>query len=219
MGGMSKLALGTTITVALIFALFLTLFLLLLADFVSSLLRTRTRKHTPNVNLEAPNQKSSPNFHLKDPSLSPLSKPAALPSFYAHGVLQAPTSFLLTVPKLEAAAAPPIIPTSPVSMCSMSGAERFVCISNPVYDGVQIQIQEEEEEEEEENGVSSTPFETPGTSPSHFGEEGEWSPPLGFMKKLPPVRQWLPGMVSASDTNRASTYSFSSSTLCFSPSW
>ncbi|KAJ3704726.1 hypothetical protein LUZ61_008431 [Rhynchospora tenuis] len=202
MGGMSKLALGTTITVALIFALFLTLFLLLLADFVSSLLRTPN--HTSN--LDAPTHKSSPN-------LSPISKPPTLPSFYAHGVLQAPTSFLLTVPKLEAAAAPPIKPTSPVSMCSLSGDERFVCISNPVYDGVHVQIQDEE------NGVSSTPFETPGTSPSHFGEEGQWSPPLGFMKKLPPVRQWLPGTVSASDTNRASTYSFSSSTLCFSPSW
>ncbi|KAF3339059.1 hypothetical protein FCM35_KLT16530 [Carex littledalei] len=200
MGGMTKLALGTTITVALIFALFLILFLLLLADFVTSLVKTR--KHDPNKNhdLESPNPKSQQ-----------ISKPTTLPSFYAHGVLQAPTSFLLTVPKLEAAAAPPIKPTSssPVSVCSLSGSERFVCISNPVYDGVQVEVHHD----------SSTPFETPGTSPSQFGEEGEWSPPLGFMKKLPPVRQWHHGSVYANDTNQASSCSFSSNTHCFSPSW
>jgi hypothetical protein len=210
MGGMSKLALGTTITVALIFALFLTLFLLLLADFISSLVRTPKHSPPPNHNLdiETPNLKPPLNTSSLQPQIS---KPSTLPSFYAHGVLQAPTSFLLTVPKLEAAAAQPMNTiSSPVSACSLSSVERFVCISNPVYDGVRVH--------EEENGAS-TPFETPGTSPSHFGEEGEWSPPLGFMKKLPPVRPWLHGSVSATDTNRASSYSFSSSTLCFSPSW
>ncbi|XP_072980356.1 uncharacterized protein [Typha angustifolia] len=218
MRGMTKLAMAATLAVVLTLALFFTLILSLLADLFCCLL---CRESRPRFDPETPDSTSVTEAGREDSSTRSVSK---FP-FYAHGVLQAPTTYLLTIPKLEAAAAPipapdlkhfqchsPIPPSSSASVSSVA-TDRFVYISNPVYDGV--------------NGGGdddTTPFETPETSPSHLGlgeeeEDSDQSPPLTVMKKLAPVRRNAYGTsVSAAETNQASSSS-SSNTLCFSPSW
>ncbi|KAJ3677223.1 hypothetical protein LUZ60_002947 [Juncus effusus] len=184
MGGMTKLAMATTIAVSLILTFFLILLLILLIDFFFSILR---RKSQNANNPESPDSKTPPQNQTQNEQMPKEAlNPPVLPSFYAHGVLQAPTSFLLTVPKLD----------------------QFVCVSNPVYDGTEAG---EVINNGDNNGVMSTPYETPETSPSHFGEEEEYSPPLKYMKKLPSI--------SATETNRNSSCSASSSNVCYSPSW
>ncbi|XP_020578742.1 uncharacterized protein LOC110023597 [Phalaenopsis equestris] len=70
---------------------------------------------------------------------------------------------------------------------SANATECFVCISNPVFDSAS------------------------GRSEAVMEENGDRSPELKLMKKLP-----LSNSVSATETNRAS---FLSEELCSSPSW
>ncbi|URE19235.1 hypothetical protein MUK42_12898 [Musa troglodytarum] len=106
-----------------------------------------------------------------------------------------------------ATSSPGIRRISSASSDSIS-ADHFVRISNPIYDGV--------------GGSLTTPFETPGTSPSHFGfeeNEAECSPALTAMRKLPPMRRTASFVglrsaatsVSAAETYRVSVSSSSDS--------
>ena len=237
---------GAALTIALSLALLFTLLSVLLADLLCSFLCCR--KH--RFETAAPHTSDAAAVAEEDAPTPPLSFP-----FYAHGVLQAPTTFLLTIPKLEAATAAavaasalppkqvecksrmpltvenesPSVPASPcihrISSASINSAaaDHFVCISNPIYDGIGG------------GDDMGTPFETPDASPSHLGleeeTESDYSPQLTVMKKLPSVapqafsavalmdgRPSLATSVSATETNRVSSSS-SSCSLCCSPSW
>ncbi|CAL9127038.1 unnamed protein product, partial [Musa textilis] len=223
MRGTSKLAMGTALTVAVSLALVFTLLLVLLVDLFCSLLCCRSRRcetaTTTSPGLSSAAESAAEKMEPPPPFSTALGFP---------GVLQAPTSFLLSIPKLEAAAAMPpservdchfsMATSSPgirrISSASSDSisADHFVRISNPIYDGV--------------GGSLTTPFETPGTSPSHFGfeeNEAECSPALTAMRKLPPMRRTASFVglrsaatsVSAAETYRVSVSSSSDS----SPSW
>uniref|UniRef100_J3M210 Uncharacterized protein n=2 Tax=Oryza brachyantha TaxID=4533 RepID=J3M210_ORYBR len=96
---------------------------------------------------------------------------------------------LLAIPKLESAVWrwSPARRSSLSSSSSANSDDRFVCISNPVYERGAAQAAAEA------GGGADTPFETPDASPSPIGiteeveEEGEYSPPLSVMRKLPPL--------------------------------
>ncbi|XP_062224561.1 uncharacterized protein LOC133923134 [Phragmites australis] len=108
------------------------------------------------------------------------------PFYYAHGVMHAPNSkdLLLAIPKLEATVWRWSPVQCPLSTSSSEHSDHFMCISNPVYEWRgQMPVAT--------NG--DTPlFKTPSESLSPFGiieedEEGEFSPPLLAMRKLPPL--------------------------------
>ncbi|RWW38481.1 hypothetical protein BHE74_00056281 [Ensete ventricosum] len=226
MRGASKLALGAALTVAVSLALVFTLLLVLLVDLFCSLLCCRSRRcETTTTRSPGLSSAAASAAEKMEPPPPPFSTAFGFP-----GVLQAPTSFLLSIPKLEAAAAMP--PTSERVDCHFSmatpspgmrrissassdstSADHFVRISNPIYDGV--------------GGRPTTPFETPGASPSHFGfeeDEAECSPALTAMRKLPPMRRTASfvGLRSAAATSvsAAETYTVSvSSSSDSSPSW
>ena len=198
MRGMNRLAMGTTLAVAFCLAMLLALLLFLLFNLFCSLLRDKRHQH----NLP----RFSNNETAAEQSEQP-PRPLSFP-FYAHGVLKAPREYLLSVPNLEAAAAK-----------QASSPDRFVCISNPIYDGITAGGSDV-------NGDGGgTPFVTPKASPSCFeADEGnDSSPPLKLMKKLPAV---LPKVLfdgrrslgASTETNRPSSSS-SSNSLCCSPSW
>ncbi|CAL9149974.1 unnamed protein product [Musa hybrid cultivar] len=224
MRGTSKLAMGAALTVAVSLALVFTLLLVLLVDLFCSLLCCRSRRCETTTTTSPGLSSAAASAAEKMEPPPPFSTALGFP-----GVLQAPTSFLLSIPKLEAAAAMP--PTSERVDCHFSmatsspgirrissassdsiSADHFVRISNPIYDGV--------------GGSLTTPFETPGTSPSHFRfeeDEAECSPALTAMRKLPPMRRTASFVglrsaatsVSAAETCRVSVSSSSDS----SPSW
>ncbi|XP_038971986.1 uncharacterized protein LOC120104614 [Phoenix dactylifera] len=239
---------GAALAIALSLALVFTLLSVILADLLCSLLcrrKHRFERAAPNTSDAGAAAEAE-----EDPPTPPLSFP-----FYAHGVLQAPTTFLLTIPNLEAATAAaaaalppkqvecksrmvltvehesPSVPASPcihrISSAAVDSAapDHFVCISNPIYNGIGG------------GDDKGTPFETPDASPSHLGPdpeeetESDSSPQLTVMKKLPSVppqalsaaglmegRRSLPTSASATETNRVSSSS-SSYSLCCSPSW
>ncbi|KAG0479946.1 hypothetical protein HPP92_010804 [Vanilla planifolia] len=214
--GTGKPAMGGALEVALAIGLILALFFLLVLDLFFSLLCRRSIppdlpvQLSPDVSQDAP---PSPASSLgKPPSRFPF-------PFYGHGVLRAPTNFLLTIPKLEAMI-PPEQEMPATASPYPNDAERLVYISNPIYDGA---IGGE---------GGGTTFVTPEESPSSLAtveeeedEEGKWSPPLALMKKLPSSlpavclvdgRRSLATSASVTETNRAS---FSSESLCTSPSW
>ncbi|KAK8967911.1 hypothetical protein KSP40_PGU005438 [Platanthera guangdongensis] len=170
---MSAGALALALSLALILAL------LLLLDLLRSLLRHRAH---PPASLEAE--------HATPPSPSNLS-PANLSPFYAHGVLRAPTKFLLSSPKLEAL----LPPASP------DAAGGFVCISNPVYDEVTGK-----ETVEAEDGHRSPELTVMRKLPSK-------TVPAGFVVA---GRRFQAKSASATKTNGTS---FSSELLCSSPSF
>ncbi|KAG8066462.1 hypothetical protein GUJ93_ZPchr0004g38365 [Zizania palustris] len=180
---------------ALSLALLLTIVVLLLADLFCSQLRRRRQRADGEVSRRLP-----PKLGLASPAGTAMGADDAAsvatttrealsgtPPFYnAHGVMQAPDTkdLLLAIPKLEAAVwrwSPARARRSSPSANSSANSDCFVCISNPVY----------------ELGAApaaaaaggDTPFETPDASPSPFGitEEGEFSPPLSAMRKLPPL--------------------------------
>ncbi|KAG1363182.1 hypothetical protein COCNU_11G000090 [Cocos nucifera] len=245
---MTRPAMGAALTIALSLALLFTLLSVLLADLLCSLICCRKhRSQTAAPDASDAAVAAAAAAAEEDPPTPPLSFP-----FYAHGVLQAPTTFLLTIPKLEAATAAaaalppkqvecksrmpltvenesPSVPASPcihrISFASVNSAapDHFVCISNPIYDGIGG------------GDDMGTPFETPDASPSHWGleeeTESDYSPQLTVMKKLPSMapqafsavslmdgRPSLATSVSATETYRVSSSS-SSYSLCCSPSW
>ncbi|KAH7675094.1 hypothetical protein IHE45_08G116000 [Dioscorea alata] len=225
MKGSAKLAIGAAAAaISLTLLLIIALLLGLLIDLLLSFFRSRRRSHTSQPRATPASSPPSP----------PLSKPLHLP-FYSHGVLQAPAAdFLLSIPKLEAAAA-----AAAAAPSQADHSDHFIRICNPIYDeacdfhAVNVNAMHDCDCDGDGDG---TAFETPGSSPSCFElEEGvgrESSPPLKFMKKLPsflPVtasavclvdcRRSLAASVSATETNKASSSSSSSNSLCFSPSW
>ncbi|KAL5216097.1 hypothetical protein ABZP36_007498 [Zizania latifolia] len=195
--GMSRLAVGVSLMVALSLALFLTIVVLLLADLFCSHLRLRrlrradgevSRRLPPKMVLASPASAATGEDDASVAATTHEALSSTPPFYYAHGVMQAPDTkdLLLAIPKLEAAVWrwSPARRSSP-SASSSANSDRFVCISNPVY----------------ERGAApaapaaggDTPFETPDASPSPCGiteeweEEGEFSPPLSVMRKLPPL--------------------------------
>ncbi|XP_068641971.1 uncharacterized protein [Aristolochia californica] len=97
-------------------------------------------------------------------------------------------------------------------------------ISNPIYDQVAAGVGDNASGGTDDS--STTPFETPDSSPSHFeiateGKEGDadsLSPPIVPMKKLPPRAASIT-LSATTDSNIASSSSSSFSPPCNSPSW
>lgn len=234
---------GAALTIALSLALLFTLLSVLLADLLCSLLscwKHRFVKAAPNTSEAAVAAAAAE----EDPPTPPLSFP-----FYAHGVLQAPTTFLLTIPKLEAATAAaaakqveyksrmpltvehdsPSVTASPcihrISSASVNSVapDHFLCISNPIYQGIGG------------GDDMGTPFETPDASPPHLGleeeTESDHSPQLTVMKKLPSVAPQALSAVGLMDGRRSLATSVSATetnrvcsttssySLRCSPSW
>uniref|UniRef100_A0A0D9WAC3 Uncharacterized protein n=1 Tax=Leersia perrieri TaxID=77586 RepID=A0A0D9WAC3_9ORYZ len=242
--GMSRLAVGVSLMVALSLALFLTIAVLLLADLFCSHLRERrirraeeeaSRWRRAKRGLAADDEDAASSV-----ATATTAREAALsstpPFYYAHGVMQAADTkdILLAIPKLESAVWrwSPARRSSPSS--SSSSIDRFVCISNPVYERGAAAAAGGG------GGGDTPPFETPDASPSPAGiteemeEGGEFSPPLSVMRKLPPLgvvacpppaMGFVGGRPSltawsgtVTDTNRASSSS-SNLTAHFFSSW
>lgn len=198
---------GATLAIAVSLAMLLALLLFLLHSLLCSLLRDiRHSRNDPDIEAKPPLEQQQQQQHQPAP-------PLAFP-FYGHGVLKAPTKYLLSLPNLEAAAAKQ---ASPSPAQNQSHGDEFVSISNPIYDGTETDAND-----------GGTPFATPKASPSCFEAEDmeeERSPPLKLMKKLPAV---LPkscslfeerrSLAALTETNRPSS-SPSSTSLCCSPSW
>ncbi|KAE7998750.1 hypothetical protein FH972_003261 [Carpinus fangiana] len=260
MRGTSKVIMGATLVMVVSLAIVLGLILVLLAELYCSLLLRRrqlrnTTSDTPTAT--ATNTSSSQPSQSKDESSTPPHS-----SFYSQGVLHAPRSLLfpavssiedegetkklhcqlhhiVDVQTQESNASPRQIglvsASSPPTPCNdkASGCgEHFVYISNPIYDNDAMA-----------SGVdrdSSTPFETPDTSPSRLemggssGDDDEevpqpsspTTPPLTPMKKLPAeacsvsLRNTGSIGTSGSDSNSCNgPSSSSSSSPCTSPSW
>ncbi|KAL5214624.1 hypothetical protein ABZP36_003776 [Zizania latifolia] len=193
--GMSRLAVGVSLMVALSLALFLTIVVLLLADLFCSHLRRRRadgevspQRLPMKLGLASPARTATGEDDAASVATTTREALSGTPPFYyAHGVMQAPDTkdLLLAIPKLEAAVWrwSPARRSSP-SASSSSNSDRFVCISNPVYERGAAPAAAAAEA-----AGADTPFETPDASPSPFGitEEGEFSPPLSAMRKLPPL--------------------------------
>uniref|UniRef100_A0A0E0KVZ3 Uncharacterized protein n=1 Tax=Oryza punctata TaxID=4537 RepID=A0A0E0KVZ3_ORYPU len=202
---MSRLAVGVSLMLALSLALFLTIAVLLLADlFCSHLRRRRMRaeeeaalsRRRAKLGLAGTARAAAGDDDATSVATTTTAREALSstpPFYYAHGVMQAADTkdLLLAIPKLESAVWrwSPARRSSP-SSSSSANSDRFVCISNPVY----------------ERGAAppataagdgdgdTPPFETPDASPSPFGiteeveeEGGEFSPPLSVMRMLPPL--------------------------------
>ncbi|KAF0890739.1 hypothetical protein E2562_004233 [Oryza meyeriana var. granulata] len=196
--GMSRLAVGVSLMVVLSLALFLTIVVLLLADLLCSHLRRRRMRaeevfRRPKLGLVSPPRAATCDEDASVATATTATHEALSstpPFYYAHGVMQAPDTkdLLLAIPKLESAVWrwSPARRSSP-SSSSSANSDRFVCISNPVYE------QGAPAAAVAGGGGDTPPFETPDASPSPFGiteeveEEGEFSPPLSVMRKLPPL--------------------------------
>ncbi|KAG0527780.1 hypothetical protein BDA96_06G263000 [Sorghum bicolor] len=249
--GMSRLAVAVSVTVALSLAIFLTILVLLLADLICAhLRRRRLRAEASRSKLGLSLATTSPERGTDDAASSVATTAAARealagtpPFYYAHGVLHAPTStkdLLLAIPRLEGAVWrwSPARRSSPSSGSGSSArGDGFMCISNPVYDRGQVAAAVAGAGA----GGETTPFETPGASPSPspfgiteesdaYDEEdgGGFSPPLSATRKLPPLgvlaaypppalsfADARPSLATVTDTNRAS----SSSSAYFFSSW
>jgi hypothetical protein len=256
---------GATLVMVVSLAIVLGLILVLLAELYCSLLLRRrqlrnTTSDTPTATVTsatATNTSSSQPSQSKDESSTPPHS-----SYYSQGVLHAPRSLLfpavssiedegetkklhcqlhhiVDVQTQDSNASPRQIglvsASSPPTPCNdkASGCgEHFVYISNPIYDNDAMA-----------SGVdrdSSTPFETPDTSPSRLemggssGDDDEevpqpsspTTPPLTPMKKLPAeacsvsLRNTGSIGTSGSDSNSCNgPSSSSSSSPCTSPSW
>ncbi|XP_068636893.1 uncharacterized protein [Aristolochia californica] len=105
------------------------------------------------------------------------------------------------------------------------GTNHFVYISNPIYDQVAAGVGGGGTSDS-----STTPFETPDSSPSHLeiatgckeveeeGDADSFSPPIAPMKKLPPSAASIT-LSATTDSNLASSSSSSFSPPSNSPSW
>ncbi|EEE61802.1 hypothetical protein OsJ_16415 [Oryza sativa Japonica Group] len=204
--GMSRLAVGVSLMLALSLALFLTIAVLLLADLFCSHLRRRWMRAEEGEALSRRRAKlglaGTSRAAAGDDDAASVATTATTttarealsstpPFYYAQGVMQAAADtkdLLLAIPKLESAVWrwSPARRSSP-SSSSSANSDRFVCISNPVYERGAAPPADV-------RGDTDTPFETPDASPSPFGiteeveeEGGEFSPPLSVMRKLPPL--------------------------------
>ncbi|KAG5559355.1 hypothetical protein RHGRI_009034 [Rhododendron griersonianum] len=195
MKGTSKVIMGATLVMLAILATVLGLVLVLLAELYCSMLLRRRRKPTPSTaaatasNTPANDSSSSPSHPVQDQILSP--KP--LRTFYAHGVLDAPRSFLYPAvvhgeeytavdvekqqhtqqPPTAAAWSPPLSPPFIISLTPPNPVDKI----NPMYDedGGEHLVYICNPIYDEDGGRGSrldTPFETPDTSPSRLGDDG-----------------------------------------------
>lgn len=213
---------GATLVMVVSLAVVLGLILVLLAELYCSLLLRRRRQlrttaaavpTAVTTRTNASPSSHTPSSYFQQHSPPPPAPPLPFTSIYAHGVLQAPRSFLFPAvsSKVDVAEAKRQLselhqviqmqtqtassPPKPIqegqdSLQGSSGptscGEHLVYISNPIY-----------ENEESKASGENTPFETPHTSPSHLersGSSGEDevaqvspsnTPPVTPMKKLP----------------------------------
>ncbi|XP_020241916.1 uncharacterized protein LOC109820220 [Asparagus officinalis] len=206
MRGMSRLATGATLAAAVSLMTLIVILLFLLVSLFCSLAREKRHqcRNDDDDDVAVESEGRPPR---------PLSFP-----FYGHGVLRAPTKYLLSVPNLEAAAAKQASPSP------SQDEESFVRISNPMYDGTSAAAIEEVGAD-----AGGAVFEAPKSSAPRFeGDEESFSPPLKLMKKLsssivqPKASSALfdgrRSLGGSTETNRPSSSS-SSNSPCSSPSW
>ncbi|GLT98586.1 hypothetical protein SLE2022_160850 [Rubroshorea leprosula] len=207
MKGASKVIMGVTLVMVVSLAIVLGLILVLLADLYCSLLlrRRKMRKSTSNNNLPTTvavvttvTNASSPTQETQERSTSPLS------SFYAQGVLRAPTSLLFRMVELDSTilevhAQEPnpypkrigtLSPLSPPSTSSVASPNSVSEISVKIVtsgsttsndkacggdgSGERGLLYISNPIYDNDAGRASTPFETPDTSPSRL-EDGSSS--------------------------------------------
>lgn len=189
---------GATLVMVVILAIVLGLVLVLLAElYCSMLLRRRRKPRLTTTSATASNtpanySSSSPSHPLQDQILSP--KP--LRSFYAHGVLDAPRSFLYpavvhdkednlvdiekqhTQQPPDAAWSPPLSPPFIISLTPPKPTDKITHQSGGITTGyidAEHLVYISNPMYDDKGGRGSrvdTPFETPDTSPSRLEGDG-----------------------------------------------